>query len=71
MVRKRVKCSSSTMVENLFVFFFGVAHPDNSFFRLLNRFQKVNTLQFGGEKRSTLWLENKFFKSKMDALTVV
>ena len=40
-----------------------------SFFRLLSRFQKVNKLQFGGEKRSTLWPKNEFFN--MDALTVL
>ena len=54
------------------MFSFGVAHP-GPFFRLLSRFQKgVNKLQFGARKRSTLWPEDKFFKSNiMDALTVL
>ena len=38
---------------------------------LLSRFQKVNKLKFAREKRSTLWPENEFFKSKMDVLTVL
>ena len=49
------------------MFSFGVAHPDDPFFRFLSRFQKVNKLK----KRSTLWPENDFFKSNMDALTVL
>ena len=33
---------------------------------------EVNKLQFGkAKKRSTLWPENEFFKSNMDALTVL
>ena len=52
------------------MFSFGVAHPDDPFFRLLSRFLKVNKLQFGkAKKRSTLWPENEFFN--MDALTVL
>ena len=38
---------------------------------LLSRIQKVNKLKFAREKRSTLWPENEFFKSKMDVLTVL
>ena len=41
--QKTKKCSSSTMAEILFMFSFGVAHPD-FFFRLLSSFQKVNKL---------------------------
>ena len=60
------------MVEIVFMFSFGVAHPDDPFFDCWERFQKVNKLQFGAKKRSTLWPEDKFFKSNiMDALTVL
>ena len=51
--QKTKKCSSSTMAEILFMFSFGVAHPD-SFFRLLSSFQKVNKLQLGKAKKGAL-----------------
>ena len=57
----------TTMVDILFMFSFGVAKPRRSFFRLLRGKQTP----IWHEKRSTLWPENEFFKSKMDALTVL
>ena len=69
--QKTKKCFSSTMVEILFTMFsFGVAHPD--FFPIAESFTKSKqTPIWQSEKRSTFWLENVFFKSNMDALTVL
>ena len=63
---KTKKCSSSTLVEILFMFSFGVAHPDDPF-PIAETFSKGKQTQIWlSEKRSTLWSENN-----MDALTVL
>ena len=59
------------MVEILLMFSFGVAHPD-PFFSIAEQSSKgKQTPIWQSEKRSTLWLENEFCKSNMDALTVL
>ena len=40
-------------------------------FPIAEPFSKANKLKFGAKKRSTLWPENEFFKSNMDALTAL
>ena len=62
------------MAEILFMFSFGVAHPDDPFFSIADEpFSKgKQTPIWQSEKRSTLWqAENEFLKSNMDALTVL
>ena len=57
------------MAEILFMFSFGVAHPNAS---IAEQFAKSKqTPIWQSQKRSTLWSDNKFFKSNMDALTVL
>ena len=41
-------------------FSFGVAHPDDPFFRLLSRFQKVNKLKFGKAKKRALYGQKRW-----------
>ena len=52
------------------MFSFGVAHPV-PFFSIAEPFSKGKQIPIWREERSTLWPENEFFKSNMDALIVL
>ena len=57
--------------NSIYVLFWSSA-PRWSFLDCWERFQEVNKLQFDKAKKwSTFWPENEFFKSNMDALTVL